>query len=137
MLAVVLCASSCRDECDWNTFEVTCEGNTLVSCPAPGVDQIVPVRIRRQDCEDKFCVASAKVCALSSSPEPLCADAGTQACETPTSRLYCSSGFATSRTPCRTCDGGTCEGGPSARCSGDSDCATELRCGDAGFCRNR
>ena len=139
LLLVLLAVAGCRDECDATTFAPTCEGNVLVSCPTPGVDQVVPVRIRRTDCEAKFCVASPGICALSSSPEPLCADAGSGACDGNT-LVRCNGGFATERAACLTCDAGVCEGGFGARCTGDSDCAPELTCADGGasrFCRSR
>lgn len=133
VVVAVLALAGCRDECDPNAFDAGCEGNVLVFCPTPGVDQVVPIRIRRQDCGDAVCVASAQVCALSGTPEPACADAGYRACESATSSLYCSDGYATSRSPCKSCSGATCEGGPSAVCTVDSDCATELQCRDGGY----
>lgn len=116
----------------------------LVTCPEPGVDQIVPIRFSRIDCGSRVCVTSGSrgLCALSPDPSPLCADAGASVCESDTSRVRCGAGFITARDECLHCfvpDGGngsyvTCEGGPASLCSDDSDCVPSLTCSPDGFC---
>lgn len=140
-LAVVLMlvgASGCKDECSAETFPPRCEGNVLVTCPVPGVDQMVPVRISRKDCAASTCVSvdAGAVCALDPTPSPLCASDAWSACEAAQSRVSCSLGFVTRRDPCRLCSttdaGVDCAGGPSTRCASSADCATGLSCRDAG-----
>lgn len=124
----------------------------LVTCPEPGVDQLVPVRISRVDCRTTgVCVevdgglsdgGLAALCALSSTPSPPCAGGARSGCESGDTQLLCSLGFATSRSPCLRCipeDGGVadCVGGPARACTTSADCAPTLTCRDAGsaaFC---
>jgi len=142
LLVVALACAACRDQCDPDQFTQRCDGNTAVTCPEPGVDQLVPVKIAHTDCGPDTCVVSqgAAFCALSSSPDPVCpSDGGGAACDGSDAKVYCTQGFATARFPCLSCaptDAGLadCQGGPASACTGAADCAQALRCSDRGFC---
>jgi hypothetical protein len=145
-LALVLLSSlagcTCGDPCVPATDAPKCEGNVLTTCPPPGVDQLVGAnRWIRKDCGSKVCVASGAtaLCALSAQADPACAGGVDQACESTTSTLYCSSGFATYRFPCLLCEqtdaGTSCRGGPSESCTSNAQCAAELACSPRGFCQ--
>ena len=138
LVALLGAAAGCQDECSADDFPAHCEGNVRVTCPTPGVDQLVPVRISRKDCGASFCIAldAGAFCALSQEPSALCGDQVRGACDGTEAFVYCSLGFATYRAPCRACvstDAGVeCQGGPSTRCVATTDCAQGLTCRDAG-----
>lgn len=140
LLSVVL-LGACKDECDWQTAPGRCEANAAVTCPEPGVDQLVPVRWATKPCGAGACVTAGTTafCALDASVSPWCDGGSAPACDG-RALVRCTLGFETAREPCLACDAGWCEGGPLARCVGDVDCAPELRCGDAGagqYCLSR
>lgn len=136
MIAAALAgASGCGTRCTAATDTPHCDGNTLVSCPTPGVDQFTPTVLQHKDCEDKFCVARGGQgsCALSATPAPACNGGSAEVCESATSRFRCAAGFALARDPCLACDvqpdaGAACPGGPASACSRDADCAPGLTC---------
>lgn len=138
LVSLLVLVAGCRDECTADTFPPRCDGNVLVTCPVPGVDQLVPVRISHEDCGASTCVAvdAGATCALDPAPSPLCAPGNEAACESAQALVRCELGFVTSRDPCRVCTttdaGVTCAGGPSSRCATSADCATGLSCHDAG-----
>lgn len=142
ILFAVLAASlaGCRDECDPATDAPSCDGNVAVTCPEPGVDQLVPIRWSHRDCGEKVCVMAggSAFCALSGEPNAACGDQES-ACENPESRIYCTQGYVTWRGECRTCsadDAGypICEGGASWKCTSDADCVSSLHCNSYGYC---
>ena len=138
LLAVVLLAG-CKDECVAADFPPRCDGNVLVTCPIPGVDQMVPVRILHTDCGARLCTPSggSASCTLSSSPSPACDGGMRAACEGPTGEVQCWQGFATDRKDCRACvvtdAGSDCQGGLSAVCQAEADCLAGLTCWDGGY----
>lgn len=139
LLSALLCAiAGCKDECNAADFPARCEENVLVTCPTPGVDQLVPVRISRRDCGASFCVSldAGALCAMSQDPSELCGGQVRGACDGAEAFVYCSQGFVTYRNPCRACvatdAGAECQGGPSSRCVDTADCAQGLTCRDAG-----
>jgi hypothetical protein len=143
IFAAAALSAACGDPCDPKADVSRCDGNVAVSCPEPGVDQLVGAnRWVRHQCEGStVCVTAgaSAFCALSSELSPPCADAGSSVCESATSHLYCHAGFATSRFPCLSCektDAGSpqCNGGPSSRCTVNSECAPQLSCNARGFC---
>lgn len=133
--------AGCGERCDPATAEAYCDGAAVVSCPEPGVDQLVGAnRWVRRDClEGQVCVEAglgAALCALDDQPDPLCADRGT-ACADGATQLYCSFGYATGTQECLACvdDGSTstCEGGFGADCASGDDCVSG-DCNDQGHC---
>lgn len=146
-LFVLLLAAGCTcgEPCNPDTDVPRCEGNTVVSCPQPGVDQIVGAnRWVRRDCEDaRVCVVADgdAFCALSAEPNGLCDGGAQRACEDSEHQLGCQDGFATYRFDCLRCDvtdaGAECTGGPSSRCTTDADCAATLTCSSLGYCGGR
>jgi hypothetical protein len=138
-LAVAL-FTGCADECKHADFAAHCEGNTAVTCPEPGVDQLVPVKISNVDCGASTCVTVGNdaFCALSSTPSAGCADAGA-VCSDATTKDFCNQGFAVTRFPCLRCDttdagAVDCSGGPGDACTGASGCAAGLHCSGRGLC---
>jgi len=141
-LAALLLAPACKDECTPSTDLPFCDGNTVVLCPAPGVDQVVPNKWRRRDClEEQTCVQDSvnktAFCALAASPNALCTASRKAACEPEGNMIYCLNGYATSRFPCKTCvstdTGVDCQGGISTKCTAQTDCALVYTCAQ-GYC---
>jgi hypothetical protein len=136
----------CRPKCNPDTDKPHCESSVLMTCPQPGVDQLVGANEWvSSDCASKqqVCVEASgtALCALSASPSAHCPDGGAEACDGNV-HVYCSQGFETSRFTCLTCsattDGGpvTCAGGPGSPCTHDSDCASPMVC-SSGFCAGK
>lgn len=134
---------ACRPKCNPNTDVPHCEGSVLMTCPQPGVDQLVGANqwVSRNCSDDqKVCVESSGTafCALSATPSQSCPDGGSEACDAST-EVFCEQGFETARFDCLSCsapsDGGPvdCAGGPGATCSHDVDCRAPLVC-QSGFC---
>jgi hypothetical protein len=129
------------DPCDPDTDKARCEGNTIVSCPQPGPDQIVADHWVRRDCgEDEVCVVSENgvgLCALSEDPDPRCEGRESAACDD-TTQVYCSEGFATGEQTCFSCveldeDNVECQGGFGHNCSANTECVSGT-CNDQGHC---
>ncbi len=144
VIALAVLLAGCKDECVPSTDLPFCDGNTVVLCPEPGVDQVVPNQWRRRDClTEQTCVQDdahkTAFCALAASPNALCASDRKAACESETSMVYCLNGWATSRFQCRKCLPADlsveCQGGLSWKCTTLEDCATGLVCAQ-GFCAN-
>ena len=74
VLSVSLAAMlvGCADQCDPKTFAARCDGNKAVTCPEPGVDQVVPNHSTTVDCGSGACVATGGTafCALSATADP-------------------------------------------------------------------
>lgn len=145
LLVVAAAAAGCRPKCDPKTDRAHCEANTLMSCPEPGVDQLVGANqwVSHDCAPERVCVEASGTafCALSAQPSASCPDGGREACDS-TTHVYCEEGFETARFSCLSCqapsDGGSvdCAGGPGDTCTQDSQCAAPLVC-DAGFCRGQ
>lgn len=142
-LLVSACSACTFNPCDPKTDVAYCEGNVRWSCPEPGVDQLVPDRWVRTDCATKnqVCItpeSGTSICALAETPHPGCAHERSAACESQTSMLSCSQGYATGQVPCRACtadEAGVvrCEGGFGSTCTANVDCGPGLAC-DGGRC---
>ncbi|MBS2031076.1 MAG: hypothetical protein JST54_24455 [Deltaproteobacteria bacterium] len=139
--ALAAMLTGCGDQCDPKTFAARCDGNKAVTCPEPGVDQVVPNHSTTVDCGSGACVMSGGTafCALSSTADPACDGGSGNACESNTNEVFCELGFATAHFPCLSCgpdDAGAtnCHGGPSSTCSVAADCAPGLHCTSTGFC---
>ncbi|MFL5322238.1 MAG: hypothetical protein ACJ790_21455 [Myxococcaceae bacterium] len=145
LLSFVFSGCSCGDPCDPNTDIAHCDGNTVVSCPPPGVDAIVGTnRWSRTDCgAHQSCIglSTEAFCALSTTPDPSCDGGVEAACENDHTQLDCRSGFATYRLDCLSCTNGdagvNCAGGPSKPCTSNAGCAPSLECDSDGFCTGK
>lgn len=141
---VALASAACvSDPCDPATDRPRCEGQVLWTCPEAGVDQVVATRwIKRTCAPEQACVIASGgtlgLCAMDAEPAEACAGGSTAVCESGKSRLHCSAGYATGRSPCISCTaderGVTCEGGFGMACAGPSDCASGLTCNERGLC---
>ncbi len=138
---ITLSGCNCGDPCDPDVDPPFCDGNTAVSCPQPGVDQLFGAnRWRHEACGPKVCVmpdGGGPFCALSAEPNPLCADGVTRACGSGTVEVRCTRGFPTHHFDCLQCEstdeGANCIGGPSARCDAGTQCASGA-CSALGYC---
>jgi hypothetical protein len=135
LLAAALAAAGCGTRCTPSTDVPHCDGNTLISCPTPGVDQFTPTVLQHEDCKDHVCVVAGGrgLCALSATPAPACDGGSVEVCESATSRFRCAAGVALDRDPCRSGavepDAGVqCVGGPATACTQSADCAPGLTC---------
>lgn len=143
ILGLAGAAAGCGEKCDPAVDRPYCDGAVVVSCPEPGVDQLVGTdRWKRRDClEDQFCIepeAGVAICVAETEPSPVCAGERSSGCESATSQVYCSRGYVTGRQDCLSCveeaTYADCEGGFGASCSSSADCVTGRACNDQGHC---
>jgi hypothetical protein len=135
-------ASACGRDCDPAVDRPYCDGDVVVSCPKPGVDQLVGTdRWVRRDClADQLCVSpepGVAFCAAESSPSALCEGNRPRACESSESMVRCHHGYVTGRDSCTSCiqseTSAVCEGGFGSSCTKDSDCGSSYVC-EKGTC---
>lgn len=140
---LALSLAACGEKCDPAADLPYCDGAAVVSCPEPGVDQLVGTdRWKRHDClSSQVCVepeAGIALCVAEAEPSPLCAGEPSSACESSTSLVYCSRGYVTGRAECLACVAATgyadCQGGFGAPCASAADCVAGRECNDQGHC---
>ncbi|HCF59700.1 MAG TPA: hypothetical protein DFS52_17110 [Myxococcales bacterium] len=135
-------ASGCGKDCDPAVDRPYCDGNVVVSCPEPGVDQLVGTDrwVSRACLADQVCISpepGGAFCAAETSPSALCEGDRPRACESSEAMVWCSRGYVTGRDTCTSCirsqTSAVCEGGFGRPCSENSDCGRSHVCKD-GLC---
>ena len=138
-------STGCRKSCDPAHDRGHCEGNTMVTCPTPGVDQMIGAnQWVRQSCETpNVCVdrAGDVFCALSSRASAACSDGGSETCDG-TNIVVCHADLEVFRGPCLSCsvtDGGApeCRGGADSPCKTSGDCAAPMWTCKEGLCSRK
>jgi hypothetical protein len=139
------CVAGCRKPCNPAVDRSRCEGNTMVTCPKPGVDQMFGAnQWVRAPCEaPSVCVdrAGDVFCGLSSHPSPACPDGGGLSCDG-TDLVVCHADIEVFRGPCLSCTpsatgGPVCRGGADSPCKTNADCAAPMWTCKAGQCERR
>jgi hypothetical protein len=108
-LIAVGCLVSCRKPCHPTHDRSRCEGNTMVTCPKPGVDQMFGANqwVRVPCKAPSVCVDNAGdvFCAVSNHPSAACPDGEGVTCDGK-DLVVCHAGFETFRGPCLSCTRG-------------------------------
>jgi hypothetical protein len=142
VVSLSLCLHGCVDRCDPDSDVDRCEGNTIVSCPQPGPDQLVPDHWTSRECgEEQVCVlveSGTALCAIDDAPDPRCEGAPSSVCADATTQLYCSLGYATGTQDCFSCteeegESAACAGGFGSACASGADCVSGA-CNPQGHC---